>query len=182
MPDTLQMTVDVTQLNAFLKKFGEEAIPIVTQSTRGALDESLEMLLNLVVDNTPVNFGTLRGSIYSEVRGVSADATRGVAFEGFVSSSDYEPKVYAMEYGRARGKMPPIEAIALWVKRKGLATDDEQIKGIAFAIARTIAKGQAQHQRQPFEMFQTAAEQGAKQIDKIFDDAIDDMLKRWSNI
>lgn len=182
MPDTLQMTIDVSQFNAFLKKFGEEAVPIAAQTVRGALDESLELLLNLVVDNVPVNFGILRGSIYSEVRGVSADATRGVAFEGFVSSSDFEPKVYAMEYGRAPGKMPPVEAIALWVKRKGLANDDEAIKSLAFVIARAIAQGRARHQWQPFKMFQTAAEEGEQKIYKIFDDAIDDLPRRWSAI
>src|SRR5574337_1215433 len=142
------MTIDVTELNAFLKRFGEEAVPIATQTSRGALDESLEYLLNLVVDNVPVNYGVLRGSIYSEVRGISADATRGMAFEGFVSSSDYEPKVMAMEYGRAKGKMPPIEAIALWIKRKGLEGDENAIKGLAFVIARAIAQGRARHQQE----------------------------------
>jgi hypothetical protein len=177
-----QITIDTTQLDEFLKKFGAEAIPIVETKMRAALDESLEYLLALVADNTPVNYGMLRGSEYTEVRGVSADETRGVVLEGLVSSSDYEPKVTAMEYGRAIGKMPPIDAIALWVKRKGLATDEQEIRSIAFAIARAIGKGQAQHQRQPFAMFQTAFEKGGKQVEKTFDQATDEIIRGWSQL
>jgi len=177
-----QITIDTRQVDDFLKKFGVEAIPVVENRMRAALDESLEYLLGLVMDNTPVNYGTLRGSEYTEVRGVSADTTRGVQLEGLVSSSDFEPKVWAMENGRSAGKMPPIEAIALWVKRKGLETDENAIKRAAFLIARAIAQGRARHQHDPFQMFQTAFEQGGKQVEKNFDQAVDDILKGWAAI
>ncbi len=189
-----QITIDTRQIDDFLKKFGVEAIPVVENRMRIALDESLEYLLGLVVDNTPVNYGTLRGSEYTEVRGVSADATRGVQLEGLVSSSDFEPKVWAMEHGRSIGKEPPIEAIALWVKRKGLiltpfrhrdgsmASEDEMILKLAKAIAKLIAEGKSRHQKNPFKMFQTAFEQGGKQVEKNFDQAVDDILNGWAAI
>jgi len=45
----------------------------------------------------------------------------------------------AIEFGRKAGKMPPVDVIAQWVKRKGIATG-KSIKSVAFLIARSIAK------------------------------------------
>jgi hypothetical protein len=175
-----QFTIDVSQLKAFVKKFGEQATPIVTSNLRLALDDALGYIENQVIDRTPVNYGTLRGSIYTEVFGVSADAVRGVELSGVVSSSDFEPKVWAMEQGRAKGKMPPIEAIALWVKRKGLAQDERAIKRIAFLIARSIGRGTSRHQQHPSKMFETAAAASEACVQKTFDDSVNDVLKQWS--
>ena len=45
-----------------------------------------------------------------------------------------------LEFGRKAGGMPPIAPLETWVKKKGIATDSKEIKSIAFAIARSIAK------------------------------------------
>ena len=175
-------TIDVSQLEAFVKTFGERGAEIVTANLRAGLDDALGYIENQVIDRVPVNNGTLRGSIYTEVFGVSADAIRGVEMNGVVSSSDFEPKVIAMEQGRAAGKYPPLEAIALWVKRKGLAQDDKAIKRIAFLIARAIAMGTAKHQREPFKMFETAAEKSAAYVQQVFDDAVDNVIRQWETL
>ncbi len=44
------------------------------------------------------------------------------------------------KYGRAPGKLPPIEPLIEWVKQKGIAKDDKEARGTAFAIAKSIAK------------------------------------------
>lgn len=73
----------------------------------------------------------LRGSVFSEPRGVPVR-------EVIVGST----QLYAapVERGRQPGKMPPVDPIALWVKRKLGAGSDKQAKQIAFAIARKIAR------------------------------------------
>lgn len=50
------------------------------------------------------------------------------------------PYASVIEAGRRKGsKMPPINLIAEWVRRKGIGTKEEA-KGIAFVIARSIAR------------------------------------------
>ncbi|UXQ88757.1 hypothetical protein [Tenacibaculum phage Larrie] len=44
------------------------------------------------------------------------------------------------KYGRGAGKMPPIEPLVDWVKRKGIVSEDSQARGTAFAIAKSISK------------------------------------------
>lgn len=48
-------------------------------------------------------------------------------------------RVLFLEFGRKPGQMPPIEPIQKWVERK-LGVDPEESKGVAFAIAKKIAK------------------------------------------
>ena len=55
------------------------------------------------------------------------------------------PYAAIVEDGRRPGKMPPIEPLVGWVKRKGLVTGrgkkaQADARGAAFAIARAIAK------------------------------------------
>src|SRR3989304_5899330 len=100
MADPLTLEIDTSQIDRFVPRF-----PVSGPR---------------IVDATPENTGILRDSIFDDILGVKADIG-GVNLEGIVSSSDYEPKVNAVEFGRKPGKMPPVEAIALWVRRKGLA-------------------------------------------------------------
>jgi hypothetical protein len=44
------------------------------------------------------------------------------------------------KYGRGPGKMPPIDPLVSWIKKKGIVTDDKEAKGMAFAIAKTISR------------------------------------------
>ncbi len=44
------------------------------------------------------------------------------------------------KYGRAPGKLPPIAPLIDWVKAKGIARNDDEARGTAFAIAKSIAK------------------------------------------
>lgn len=44
------------------------------------------------------------------------------------------------KYGRGAGKMPPVEPLIDWVRKKGIVTEEKEIKGTAWAIAKSIAK------------------------------------------
>ncbi len=179
---SVEISVDTRELDRFLGLLNTEGLAIVGEEFGDTLNDVLEYLQMLVVDRTPVNTGILRGSIYTEVRGLTVD-NRGVNATGIVSSSDYEPKVWAMERGRAAGRYPPIEAIALWVKRKGLEKDDAAIKRAAFAIARAIAQGRSKHQlKGGDQMFSQAAEKGEAYSEKAFDQMLDRILERWASL
>lgn len=176
----VELSVDTSELDRYLGLINTEGLTIVGEEFGDTLDDVLEYLQMLVVDKTPVNFGTLRGSVYTEVRGAQV-SNRGVAMTGLVSSSDNALKVEAMERGRGAGKMPPVEAIALWVKRKGLEKDDAAIKRAAFLIARAIAQGRSAHQQKGGDkMFQQAAEKGQAYTSEAFGKMLDRVLARWA--
>ncbi len=190
--EILDYTIDVRQIEAFLQRFPVTAPEIVRTNLRAAMDDSLEYTQNQVADRTPVNTGLLRGSIYNEITTLRADV-RGVDMAGIVSSSDYEPKVWAMEWGRRPGKMPPVEAIALWVKRRGIAGSynvktrkrlggrqqrDREDLSLAWAIAKHIARyGTKEHL-----MFEQGFTASLSYIDQTFSHATDDILRHWSTV
>lgn len=121
-PDPLvSYTIDTSEIDRFVERFPRSGPAIAERELRTATIDALEYTVGQVADRTPVNTGILRASIYSEIVGVHVDLARGIDVEGVVSSSDYEPKVLAVEFGRKPGKMPPVEAIALWARRRGLA-------------------------------------------------------------
>ncbi len=178
----VEISVDTRELDRYLGLLSTEGLTIVGEEFDDTLNDVLEYLQMLVVDRTPVNTGVLGDSVYTEVRGATID-NRGVSMTGSVSSSDFEPKVWAMERGRTAGRYPPIEAIALWVKRKGIEKDDAAIRRAAFAIARAIAEGRSAHQlRGGDRMFEQAATQGETYTEKAFDQMLDRILARWAGL
>jgi len=47
-----------------------------------------------------------------------------------------------VDRGRRKGSRPPIEALEDWIRVKGIERDAKKVRGVAFAIAKTIeAKG-----------------------------------------
>ncbi len=87
----------------------------------------------LVVHDTPRGAtGHLRGSVLTELRG--QPGARGAAV---TTSVFYAPIV---ERGRRPGKQPPLAPLIYWVTRKLGITDERQARGIAFVIARKIAR------------------------------------------
>lgn len=189
----LQIDIDTSEVDSFVVKFPISGPKIAEKGLSSALDESLAFATGQVVDLAPVNTGIFRGSIFNENRGVEVDLFRGIDMEGIVSSSDFEPKVNAIEFGRAAGKMPPIEAILLWVKQRKLAgvfsvktgkrlgskaTKERQDLAAAWGIAKHIAATGTEAQR----VFERAFEASIEPIGKIFDDNIDLILNAWAKI
>ena len=191
MGDPLTLEIDTSQIDQFVLRFPVTGPRIVERELRIGLDDALGYTVAQVVDFTPDNTGILRESIYDDILGVKADIS-GVNLEGIVSSSDYEPKVNAVEFGRKPGKMPPVEAIALWVTRRGLTERNppkrrrvkitkrearrKGILSIAWAVATHIAaKGTV-----GAAMFQKGFEASQAYIVKTMDAAIDRILNAWS--
>jgi len=191
MGDPLTLEIDTSQIDRFVQRFPVSGPRIVERELRIGLDDALGYTTVQVVDFTPDNTGILRDSIYDDILGVKADIG-GVNLEGIVSSSDYEPKVNAVEFGRKPGRMPPVEAIALWVARKGLTERNppkrrrvkitkrearrKGILSIAWAVATHIAtKGTV-----GAAMFQKGFEASQAYIVKTMDEAIDRILNAWS--
>jgi len=96
-----------------------------------ALTEMGLVMERTVKEETPLGATKLlRGSIFSEPRGTPIREVL------IASTQIYAPIV---ERGRQPGKFPPIGPIELWVRRK-LGVDPGQSKGVAFVIARSIAR------------------------------------------
>lgn len=76
----------------------------------------------------PVDRGTYKRTWYIQ------DTTEGATIY------NNTPYASVIEAGRRRGgKMPPINLIAAWVRRKGIASGPEAL-GVAFAIAKSISR------------------------------------------
>ena len=59
----------------------------------------------------------------------------------FLSVSIFTPAhVQFAAYGRGPGKQPPLDPLIAWVKKKGIVSGESNIRGAAFAIARSIGK------------------------------------------
>jgi hypothetical protein len=126
--EDFSIQVDTRELDEFIDKL-EEAPELVEKHMTAAMDGSLDLLLAWITDETPVNTGLLRSSFGKDITGTPANMFGEVV----------TPLVYGwpVEKGRKPGKMPPVDAIELWVKRKiGAGADSRQI---AWAIARSIA-------------------------------------------
>lgn len=93
--------------------------------------QSLDVAEAQIASRTPVNSGTLRAGISTEMHGTSTN------LQGIVLN----PVMYALpvEDGRKPGKMPPVEAIQLWVIRKGIGPRGDS-RSTAFVIARSIGR------------------------------------------
>ncbi|HEY4722441.1 MAG TPA: hypothetical protein VII92_11370 [Anaerolineae bacterium] len=195
MADPLSIEIDTSQVDRFVAKFPMSGPRIAERELRIGLDDALGYTAAQVVERVPVNTGVLRESIYDEITGLRVSIS-GIDLEGVVSSSDYEPKVNAVEFGRKPGKMPPVEAIALWVRRKGLAGT---YKVAASKIGRHARTGKREQQRKEdwslawaiakkikrvgtkgAFMFTKAFEASQTYIVKVMDAAVDRILNAWS--
>jgi len=64
-----------------------------------------------------------------------------IKVNNFLSVSIFTPAhVQFAKYGRGPGKQPPLDPIIAWVRKKGIITGEKNIRGSAFAIAKSIGK------------------------------------------
>ena len=134
-----------------------------------AMASSLSLLKQAVADRTPVDTDKLRGGITSETISVFPDLV------GSVSSGDI-PYAPVIEHGRTPGsRMPPVDAIKLWVIRK-LQLPEDEVEGAAWAIAKSIAKHgfSPEHDVGPTgaKMFTKGLEASEPYINQLFNSAV----------
>lgn len=119
---------------------GEKARAVITDLARLHISLALQSIAGFVSDAAPVGVsGQLAQSFAGG--GLGGQEVRGQTFEhmyGRVFSS--LPYALVLDQGRRPGaRMPPAEALELWVERKlGIPLAD--VPGVAFLIARSIAR------------------------------------------
>ncbi len=160
---SLTLEIDASEINELLKQFPEYQ-DIVLKELEIEMVGSLFMFQELIQGNTPDNKGTLRQSFIR-----SSPVVRGQTLTGRVATS--KPYGFPIERGRTPGKkMPPVRAIELWVRRK-LGIKGNESKGVAFVIARKIAKSGFSKKR-GWRMVEQAFAEGSPKAIKLFDSAI----------
>jgi hypothetical protein len=133
----MRIIIEAPKLGQLERKLGEPHVRrVVTQELRRAMIESLAIVEEAVVQRTPVNTGALRQGIATKINGTPISAL----FEGQVFAGG-AGGIYGLpvEKGRRAGRMPPPDAIELWVRRK-LAVSEEEVSRVAFLIARAIGR------------------------------------------
>ncbi len=150
--------VDTRQIDVALNTFGR-ARGVLDERMRRGTHQTMDVFQAAVQGYTPVNFGTLRDSIQSYITGSQLNYT------GRLTTP--LPYGEVVELGRKPGKaMPPVDAIKMWVTRKGLAPP-EQVEGVAWAIAITIAK---------------KGTKGHRMFEQGFEQAKPDVIRFWQNL
>lgn len=117
---------DVERLAALL----EQAPEIAGEELFAALNAALFVLERDVKELTPTAHGLLRNSIHSQSR-IDGDGLLGIV------GSPLEYAEY-VELG-TRPHFPPVEPLQDWVRAKGLASEEREVRNIACMIARAIA-------------------------------------------
>jgi len=164
---TYTVTVDTSALSAYAAQWDNLAAIAQPELDR-AMTEALAVLEGEIVGRTPVNTGFLRSSFGTTQRRTP------MAVEGEVRSvSTYAAPV---EFGRLPGKMPPVDAIEYWVRRKLGITGDREARSVAFAIARSIGK---KGTKGAF-MVRDGLQAATPYIERLFDDAVGRIVEKMN--
>jgi len=151
------------EVQALLRRFPQ----VVEAETRNTMRKSVDHMQEQVSGRTPVNTGALRGSIGTHITG----SLVGGALVGRVSTSI--PYAEPVEFGRKKGKMPPVDAIEMWVVRKGIARG-EDTRSVAFVIARAIGRRGTKGRY----MFRDGFDAGKDRVIRLWDSLLDNVLGR----
>lgn len=165
----VQLSVDARVRGLFLQN-PEKAATIFADEFRKFLDEATSFTLRRVVIGTPVFSGTLRGSMFREIRG------RAMQQYGVVAT----PLHYArpIETGGFPPKYPNIGNLADWVRLKLGITEPEDIDRVTFLIARAI-KSRAGFKKAHW-MFRNAFKAIYLKAQGMLDKAANRVIQRWS--
>jgi hypothetical protein len=142
------ITIDVSEWVRWAATLDRDTKRLIDKHMRNAMDGSLDWLLERITAKTPVNFGTLRASFAKEIHGSSYNMTGRVGTALIYG--------WPVETGRKPGKMPPVDAIKLWVVRK-LGISGKEADKVAWAIAYSIGK---------------KGTEGAHMVEQAYDDAV----------
>lgn len=109
--------------------FDGSAPAVIADETRSFMNGAVLAFQGGIVPLVPVNTGTLRQGVQTEVTGTAVDLTGRV----------FNPLPYAVpvETGTVP-HFPPIDPIQLWVERK-LGKSGAEARSVAFLIARKIS-------------------------------------------
>lgn len=159
------ITVDASEWLRFADRV-DGARPLLGRHMTAAMDSSLDLVIEWMAEETPVNTGALRGSWTKDIFGIPMNL-HGIAMT---------PLAYGLpvETGRKPGTMPPVDAIKLWAKRK-LNLSGDELDMAAWAIARHIGA----HGTEGAFMVEKAYNRakGGDEIERIWAAELDEFLK-----
>ena len=183
----IDYTVDMSEAVRLAQLFPEMG-PILNEEARVGFDEAGALLTTMVSARTPVNFGTLRGSIGFQRNGdaftelVGEIAARDV--QGASMGSATSTQLYAnyVEFGRRAGRWPPQEPIELWTIRKLGVPPGPESRSAAFLIARAIGRGTSRGTANVgVHMFQKAWDEGGEgRLQRVMDQVPVRAVKRFA--
>lgn len=155
----MNVTFDLSEIEGFLKDLS--AIPaVIERENEVAMTKSLAVAHGEIAGLTPVNIGNLRGSLTQDIRGEPVNLT-GNVFTDVIYG-------WPTEEGRKPGKMPPVDAIEYWVRRKLGVTSGES-RQVAFMIARAIGR----RGTKGVKMFERGLEKATPAIIQIYSSMVD---------
>ena len=140
----------------------------------------VDLLAEQITVRTPVNTGNLSTAI-SQAK--SVDYGDGV-WEGAVTDGGV-PYGLPVEYGRAPGKMPPVDDIEYWVIRRGIKFTRKLKNGsevpldsrqTAWIIAMSIAKRGSKGAH----MFREGFRAAEPHLERLWDDLMDEIERIWN--
>lgn len=135
---TTVVNIPLKNYPAYLQRLGSRFIPAARRGVLHGAMRAIPTLHRATSKAPPANPGMVGtgGAVNTGryLRSWFAEATQ----EGAVlyNSAPYSPII---EHGRRRGKFPPVRELELWVIRR-LGVKPDEAKGVAFVIARAIAR------------------------------------------
>ena len=97
--------------------------------------------------------------------------------DGAIVSIEANEYIVYVDKGRKRGKYAPVKALEKWVKAKGIATSQNKVKSIAFAINNKIKKDGIK----PRPILERTYSNGLPMYDKIIDETLNKDLNTYLN-
>lgn len=110
------------------------------EASRQRVADAMEVVINdaasLLSEASPVGvYAHLQGA-WLQTTGVDMSATNIV---GYSDPTPTAPYAWYVIFGRAPGKMPPIDSLVSWVAKK-IAPAPSKLRSVAFLVARKIGR------------------------------------------
>ena len=136
-------------------------------AARESLAEAGMLIVNDAKNNLRSNHSVVTGQLRASGRAQAVEGDPDAVDVGFFSDNTQGGYAAYVEYGRRSGKMPPVDYLIQWVRKK-LRLPDKEARARGWAMARSIArKGTRPH---PF--FTPAVEKNKKAVTDAIQEAI----------
>jgi hypothetical protein len=168
--------IELEGFDEFLKKLEEleQGSGQIGQEIVNAMQAALDVLGDNIDARTPVNNGALRGSRSSELRGTPLH----------LIGETGTPLAYGWPVERGRkpgGKMPPVDAIEMWVKRKGIVFQHDGQALSSRQTAWIIAASIKVHGTKGAFMYRDGLAASVGDVNRIWDDLQDRIMKELAS-
>lgn len=136
-------------------------------SARQSLAEAGMLIVNDAKDNLRQNKSIATGQLRASGRAQAVEGDPDAVDVGFFSDNTQGGYAAYVEYGRKSGKMPPVDYLIQWVRKK-LRLPEKEARARGWAMARSIARKGTQ----PHPFFTPAVEKNKKAVTDAIQEAI----------